>query len=113
MIVPPDDFSPIAVGDTGAPFAPVFTTLDANNNVIAYNLSAITSLTSKATTEEGVVKTWGGTWTIDDTANGKAHYSYVAGDVDTPGVWTIHTTLFAGSLPVHTQKKTLVIELAP
>lgn len=103
--LPIEDYTPIYVGDTGAIFAPLF--LDKTNNTI--NLTGAT-LTTRMT-NGSTIKTWDPTkWTIDDAPGGKAHYSYQAGDVDTPGDWMVQTTVTIGGKPVHTDVRELVIK---
>lgn len=104
MAVVVDDFSPIYKNDTGAPFAPQFVYGD-NTPV---NLTGATIATVfKAS--DGTAKNGQGTWTIDDAANGKAHYVYHANDVTTPDEWELYITITIGGKPVHADKKTLVI----
>lgn len=122
MSILADDDSPVFVGDTGAPFAPQFlhkdgTPVNLTGATITMKLQQIISIGTVAESV-GVVKTAAGTWTIDDAMNGKAHYVYAAGDVDTPGTWNRYITITIGGLPLHADDgagnpKPLVIEPAP
>lgn len=103
-----EDYSPIFCGDTGAPFAPVFQTLDENGKTIAYDLTG-TSISTIAVDADGTIKTWNGTWTTDDAVNGRAHYNYQSVDVDTAGIWKVYTILTKNGKPLHAQMKLLQI----
>ena len=61
----------------------------------------------------GNVKTASGIWTIDDTANGLAHYNYASTDVDEAGMWTLFITITIGGNPVHADERLLEILQAP
>jgi hypothetical protein len=103
-----DDFSPISVGDTLTPFAPVFQQ-KVNGVLVARSLAGAT-LSTRMENQYGIIKVWNSAnWTIDDAVNGLAHYQYQASDVDTAGTWTMQTQIMIGGLPVHTDTKTLVI----
>lgn len=99
-----DDFSPIFVGDTGAPFAPVFLypNTDLPFNLTGYSISM--HMVCGATNIHCT-----GTWTIDNAAQGLAHYQFTSTDVQTPGVWNMYIILTIGGLPMHCSKKTIEI----
>ena len=104
-----DDDSPIHVGDTGAPFVPVFKYK--NGNPVPLTGATITMKMVGANTD--LIKNCTGTWTIDDAANGRAHYQYQASDLDTPDVWMRYITITVGGKPLHADEKALVVEYAP
>lgn len=116
LVIQPDNFSPISVGDTLYPLSMQFWTYQASNGVqipTAINLNGLT-IGMKMQNEAGTVKTAVNSWVIDDPANGFAHYTYNASDVDTAGVWTLYITLTNGSGQVaHALKKTLIIDGVP
>jgi len=103
-----DDYSPIYVGDTGIPFAPVFQHMDGST----FNLSGAT-VTMKMQDQDGNLKTCNGTWTVDDAVNGKAHYTWQSADVSTAGVWNLYITITIAGSPVHADMKQLQILSAP
>jgi hypothetical protein len=103
-----NDFTPIWVGDTGAPFIPQFSHQDGS----PVNLTGAT-ISMKMEDSGGNVKTCSGVWIIDDAANGKAHYSYASTDVNTSGVWTLFIAITIGGKPLHCDEKLLEIRNAP
>lgn len=104
-----DDFSPMFVGDTLPPFAPTFLYKDGT----ALNLTGATFSMKMQEQTTGVVKTCGGAWTIDDAANGKAHYSWQAVDTNTPGNWRLYVTITIGGGSQHADYKMLEILPTP
>lgn len=105
-----DDYSPIAQGDTGAPFAPQFSHADGS----AVNLTGATiTMKVQLSTDLSQVKACLGTWTIDNAAGGLAHYQYQAADVNTVGVWNMYITITIGGLPLHADVKQITILPAP
>lgn len=105
-----DDYSPIYVGDTEVPFAPVFAHLSDGSPV---NIVGAT-FAMKMVNDLGTVKTCDPTkWTIDNGTQGQAHYQWQAGDVDTAGMWTLYITITIGGKPVHGDVKLLQILSAP
>jgi hypothetical protein len=103
-----DDYSPIYVGDTLKTFAPVFIS---KTTKAAIDLTGLTITMRMLNTDDGTVKVCSGTWTIDDATNGKAHYQYQSGDVDTAGTWDMQMKLTDGSGKfVHGDIKVLEIE---
>lgn len=103
-----DDYSPVYQGDVGAPFAPQFLHLDKSPlNITGATLSMkmelvepIAPIGGVSTGVAGAIKTCAGTFTIDDAANGKWHYQYQAGDLDTPGIWNMHPKATIGGNPI-------------
>jgi hypothetical protein len=109
-----DDYSPIHVGDTGAPFAPIFQQRDVNGNLIPYPLTGLTISMKMQEINLNTIKTCTGPWTTDDAPGGKAHYQYQATDVDTPGNWTMFIKFTnAQNQVVHSDEKELQILYAP
>ena len=117
-----EDFSPIYVGDTGAPFNQIFLRKDGSpENLTGATISMkMQQVISIGTVAEptGVVKTASGTWLIDDAANGITHYIYASGDVDTAGTWNLYIVITIGGKPLHGDNgngspKQLVILPAP
>lgn len=108
MVTIVEDYSPIAVGDTGAIIAGVFQHKDGS----AVNLIGAT-LTLKMQNQYGDLKIGSGSWTIDDPVNGLAHYNYAAADVNQAATWTLYVTITGGGLPLHADPKTLIIYSAP
>lgn len=102
-----DDFSPMYVGDTLVPFAPVFQHRDGS----AVDLTG-TSISMKMTSTTGP-KTCTGAWIIDNATAGKAHYNWQTADVDTPGIWTLYVVITLSGAFVHADTKTLEIKVAP
>lgn len=102
-----DDFSPIRVGDTGAPFAPQFLYGDGT----PVNLSGATI--SMIMFDGYTAKAGAGSWTIDDAVNGKAHYTYDAADVNKDADWQLYITITVGGKPVHADMKKLLILPVP
>lgn len=103
-----DDYSPIAVGDVGATFAPVFQHKDGSTVSLAG-----ATLSLRMQDQYGDTKTGTGTWTIDDAVNGLAHYNYSSADVNQAGTWTLYTTITIAGLPLHGDPKLLVIYNVP
>ena len=99
-----DDFSPIYVGDTEANFAPTFQNADGT----AVNLSGATFF-MKMENKAGTVTTCAGAWTIDDAANGKAHYQWQAADVATAGNFVLQIAITIGGATIHADPKFLQI----
>lgn len=101
-----EDENPVYVGDTASIFAPVFlhrdkTPEDLSGCTITMKLEMYAD-DYESGVAVGTVKTCSGTWTIDDATNGKAHYQYQSGDVDTPGVWNRWITITnADNKPKH------------
>lgn len=108
MAIIADDFSPIMVGDIGAPFDPVFVHKD--GTVEDLTGATITMIMEDA---EGNVKTAAGIWTITNASGGQASYSYAASDVNTAGNWTLYITITVGGKSKHTDTKQLEILAAP
>ena len=105
-----DDFSPMYVGDTQKPFAPVF----AQNDKSPFNLAGASFSMKMQEIYLGLIKVCDPTqWTIDDAANGKAHYQWQASDVNTPGNWQLYTTITIAGSPVHGDVKELIILPVP
>lgn len=102
-----DDFSPIRVGATGSPFAPQFLYGDGT----PVNLTGATI--SMVMFDGYTAKTGAGTWTIDDAANGKAHYTYDAADVAKDADWQLIITITIGGKPVYADVKNLLILPVP
>jgi hypothetical protein len=104
-----EDYTPIFTGDTGAKFAPSFQHLDGS----PVSLVGMT-ISMKMQDQDGNLKTCSGTWTVDDAANGLAHYQYQTADVNQAGIWTLYIVLTNGSgQPVHAMTKLLEIKTAP
>ena len=104
-----EDFSPIYVGDTEVPLAPQFAHADGS----FVNLSGATITMKMQEATFGTVKVCSGTWTIDNAANGQAHYQWQVADVNTAGDWNLYITITIGGLPVHADFKPLQILPAP
>jgi hypothetical protein len=104
-VVVTDDYSPLYQGDTEVVFAPVFAHKADGS---PFPLTGAT-ISMKMQGTDGTVKTCAGTWTIDDAANGKAHYAWQAADVNTAGTWQLYITITIGGLPVHGDVKILQI----
>lgn len=107
-----EDYSPIYVGDTGKPYAPVFQTINPNTGDLEpVPLAGLTLSMKMKEQETGVIKVCSGPWTIDDAAGGLAHYDWQAGDVDTAGIWLLQVlcTNGAGKV-VHADVKYLEIK---
>jgi hypothetical protein len=88
MTIPTEDFSPRYVGDLSRPLSHTFT----DHSGVVFSLAGVVAANMTfhmKNINSGTTKTGGGTWTIDDAANGVAHYTWVAGDVDTAGLWLI------------------------
>lgn len=103
-----EDFSPIYVGDTLAPFAPTFQK-KVNGVLAPLDLTGATFAT-RMQNQYGVIKTWNpANWVIDDAVGGRAHYAYQSTDVDTAGTWTVQVEVIIGGKPEHADEKTLVI----
>jgi hypothetical protein len=100
-----DDYSPIYVGDTGAPFSPTFQHADGT----AVNLTGATITMEMVNDDTGAVINCAGTWTIDSAPNGEAHYQYQSADVATAGLWKLYVTITVGGEPVHADMKKLQI----
>ena len=107
MTVVIDDFSPMYVGDTLIPFAPIFQHRDGSN----FDLTGAT-LSMKMLSATGT-KVCSGVWVIDNATSGKAHYPWQAGDVDTAGIWTLYVEITVGGQFVHADTKTLEIKAVP
>ena len=108
MAVIADDFSPIFCGDVGAAFAPQFIHEDGSPvDLTGATISMVMQETS------GITKVAAGTWTIDIAANGQAHYSYNAADVDTAGSWTLYIAISISGKPTHADVKQLEIKNVP
>jgi len=105
-----EDFSPIFVGDTLTPFAPVFQQINQTTGKLEpVNLTGLT-MTMKMSSGP-VTKTCTGPWVTDDAANGLAHYTYEAADVNTVGLWQMQIALSDSSGDVaHTDMKLLEIQ---
>jgi hypothetical protein len=108
MAIIADDYSPVFVGDTGAPFDPVFVHKDGT----AVDLTGAT-ITMIMVDAEGNAKTAAGIWTIISTVNGQASYSYAGADVAVAGNWTLYITITINSKSVHADTKQLEILAAP
>lgn len=104
-----DDFSPMYVGDTLPVFAPVFLHKDGT----AMDLTGATITMKMAEQGDNTVKVCGGTWTIDDTINGKAHYAWQTADTNTAGDWLLYVTVTIGGAAQHADPKTLEIKFLP
>lgn len=110
-----DNYSPVTEGDTLIPFTPQFGQY-VNGVLQAYDLTGLTiTMKMQNANDTSIVQNQAGTWTIDNAAQGQAHYTYGAADVATPGIWTLFiklTNSVSGAF-VHTFVKTLEIEAAP
>lgn len=106
-----DDYSPIYVGDTGAPFNPVFVHRD--GSLVDLTGATITMkmvLQNHPTT----IQVCSGTWTIATPAtSGQATYAYSTNDVATAGIWELYITITIGGKPIHADYKVLEILYAP
>jgi len=100
-VIPVDDYSPVFVGDTGNPFSIYVAHKNGYMSIVGATITM--KLHNVAT---GVIKTCSGTWTIDPSDNGKANYTFQAGDVDTAGNWEIWITIIKNGLPVHVDDST-------
>lgn len=87
-----DDYSPIYQGDTLQPLSVQFAEYNSAGQLQAYSLTGLT-ISIKFVNEAGTVIAGTGTWTIDDAANGLAHYTYASADIATPGLWTLYIKL--------------------
>ncbi len=104
--LPKESYTPVYVGDVGSLFAPLI--LDDTDNTFDLTGATLSTRMSLGST----VKTWNSFyWTIDDAPGGKAHYNYQAGDIDTPGLWSVQTTVTRGGKPVHTDIRLLEIKI--
>src|SRR5260221_10371015 len=86
MAIPTEDFSPRYVGDLSRPLSHTFT----DHSGVVFSLAGVVAANMTfhmKNINTNVTKTGGGTWVIDDAPNGVAHYPWVAGDVDTAGMW--------------------------
>lgn len=104
-----EDFSPIYVGDTGAPFDPRF--LHKDGTAIDLTGATLSMRMQNENTNAVIVCT--GTWTIDpDQVNNKglAHYAYASGDVATAGMYFLQITITITSKPLHTDIRELEIK---
>ena len=91
-----NDYSPVTVGDTAQPFAPVFYT-DKSSTPAPFNLTGLTiSMRMTFQNDPTIAHACTGTWTIDDAVNGKAHYQYQAADVATAGMWLMQVEFTNG-----------------
>jgi hypothetical protein len=105
-----DDFSPMYAGNTQKPFAPVFAYADKS----PFNLAGATFSMRMQEIYLGIVKLCDPTqWTIDDAANGKAHYQWQPADVNAPGTWQLFMRIFIAGSPVDCDDKELVILPSP
>lgn len=105
-----DDYSPVYCGDVGAPFAPQFTHKDGT----LVNLSGATiTMKMEKQNDPSNIKVCAGIWTIDNAANGQAHYQWQAADVNTVGMWALFIKITIGGFPVHADQKPLEILPAP
>lgn len=102
-----DDYSPIRVGDTLTPFAPVFAHIvdGSPESLVGATISMKMQLTSAPYT----IKICSGPWIIDDAANGQVHYQRQAADVDTPGVWNQQIEVSIGGKFAYGDTKELTI----
>lgn len=103
-----DDFSPVSVGDTAAPFNPTFQYSDGT----AVNLAGATitmKLQGISAGNSGTTTTCTGIWSITDAPNGKASYAYTSADVATAGLWNMFITITISGKPVHADTKILQI----
>lgn len=107
-----EDYSPLWLGDTGTPFAPVFQKVDpTSGQLVAFNLTGLTISMKMKEQESGVIKVCSDTWTIDNAAGGQAHYGWQAGDVNTAGIWLLQLTCTNGTgQVVHADVKVLEIK---
>jgi hypothetical protein len=108
VVIPVDDFSPISVGDTGAPCAPVFLHKGDNSPV-----SLVGATISMIMVSATIVRVCIGDWIIDDETLGRAHYLYTNADVSTSGTWTLYIVITIAGEPVHADVKTLQILSIP
>jgi hypothetical protein len=111
-----DDDSPIYQGDTGAPFNPVFQTLDASGKLVPYDLTGCTiSMTLQGVfePEDGVLIACSGVWTIVNATAGMASYAYSTNDVATPGTWQRYITITKAGKPIHADMKIFTILPVP
>ncbi len=107
-----EDYSPIYVGDTGKPFAPLFQMIDpTSGQLVPFPLTGLTISMKMKEQESGVLKVCSGPWTIDDALGGKAHYAWQSTDVDTAGIWLIQVACTNGAgQVVHADVKVLSIQ---
>ena len=88
MTIPVEDYSPRYTGDLSRPLSHTFT----DHSGVVFSLAGVVAANMTfhmKNINTNVTKTGGGVWVIDDAANGVAHYPWVAGDVDTAGLWQI------------------------
>jgi|SRR5580765_4112926 len=104
-----DDYSPIYANDVEVPLSIQFLH---KNDQSPVSLSGAT-ITMKMQNTDGIIKICNGTWTIDDTTNGKAHYQWQTADVNTIGNWMLYVTITISGAPVHADAKPLEILYAP
>jgi hypothetical protein len=104
-----DDYSPIYVGDVGAPFNPVFEYADGT----LVDLTGATITMKFLNENTAAIITTTGTWTIDtDPTTGKASYAYASNDVSVAGLYTIYITITKSGKPFHADTKQLEIKAA-
>lgn len=106
-----DDFSPIYVGDTGAPFNPIF--VHGDGSLVDLTGATIT-MKMVLQNNPASIQVCSGTWTIATPAtSGQASYAYSAADVATTGIWELYITITINSKPIHADYKLLEILYAP
>lgn len=103
-----DDYSPIYINDTGARLAPQFVDADG-----FFDLSGATISMKMQNLDTSAVIVCAGTWVIDDTLTGRAHYQYQAADVAVAGIWKLFVTITIGGRPIHADERLLEIKPAP
>jgi hypothetical protein len=88
MVTLTNQYSPRYVGDLSNPLIHQF--VDMSDPPVPYPLGSVNAANMTFKMQRGsTTKVGGGTWTIDDAANGIASYHWVANDVNTEGVWKI------------------------
>lgn len=103
-----EDYSPVSLGDTGAPFAPIFQHKDGSPVDLT---NAIISMIMVS--EFGDVVHCVGPWTIDNAQAGQAHYQFQSADVAKDGMWSLFITITINGRPLHADTKLLQIVQVP
>lgn len=106
-----ESYSPITVGDTLIPLAPVFQQIDATSGKrVPFPLTGLTIALTMTEKDTGQQKVCNDGWVMDSASLGQAHRAWNPGDVDTPGLWLLTFTLTDGSgHAVHGEEKWLDI----
>jgi hypothetical protein len=111
-VVPIDDFSPIARGDTGSPFIVQFRH-KFTGGLIDLTGCTISMKMQNEEDPEDIKECSDNDWHVDDAENGIAHYDFQDTDVNTVGTYNMHITIIKNAKPLHADKKQLVIEAVP